>query len=371
MKPLSRIAALAVLLLPAWLTTPAERAQVSQDYPLRRPVTPDALRQRGSLRLSISAESLQRSRAPLRPADFDYDLLSRFASNLGVELVVLEAASDADAAQALRSGRADVAVLPADFGGAAGALAAHACPHAAGGAPARLDAFAWSDSPDLARLLDGAVRRAADVELDDQVYRSYCVRPAPSAPGLPFARSISRYKGVIAKHSEAAGLDWRLVAALISEESSFEEKAVSGAGAKGLMQLMPRTPAEVGIASIASPEANIRAGVRYLSRLFEQFSEARPEDRLALALASYLLGPGHVLDAQELARELGLNPQGWQRGLEETLPLLEDERFFRETRLGFARGRHAVGYVNRILGRYEIYRSQLARHPAAPVDRDV
>lgn len=382
MKPFSRIAALAVLLLPAWIAHPSVRAGApSQDYPLRHPVTADSLRHRGTFRFSIGTESLQRFRAAAEPSDFDYDLLSRFASDLGVDLVALEVASDADAVQALRAGRADATVVPADFPGTSEALRARACPQAAAypdASKGRLDAFTWSDSPDLARLLDGVARHMADVELDEDIYRSRCVRTAsrsPSEPGLPFAGRISHYQGMIAKYSEAAGLDWRLVAALISEESSFEENAVSAAGARGLMQLMPGIPAEVGVGSISSPEANIQAGVLYLSRLSEQFADARPTDRLALILASYLLGPGHVFDAQELGRALGLNPQSWQRGLEETLPLLEDERFFRETRLGFAQGRHAVDYVNRILGRYEIYRSRLARNPDVRAgsgrDRDV
>jgi membrane-bound lytic murein transglycosylase F len=190
---------------------------------------------------------------------------------------------------------------------------------------------------------------------------------------LPFSQRISRYARLIAKQAESAGLDWRLVAALISEESSFQEGAVSAAGARGLMQLMPGAAAEVGVANISRPESNIRAGVLYLSRLSDQYPEACAADRSALALASYMLGPGHVADARGLARDLGLDPHAWRRGLEETLPLLEDDRFHRRTRLGYARGRHAVNYVNRILSRYELYRRHLERKPAearATVERD-
>ncbi len=96
---------------------------------------------------------------------------------------------------------------------------------------------------------------------------------------------------------------------------------MSVAGAQGLMQLMPGVSAEVGVANATHPEANIRAGVLYLRRLSNQFREAESSDRLALVLAAYFLGPGHVFDAQDLARELGLNAQTWRRGIEETLPL--------------------------------------------------
>ncbi|MGH7896619.1 MAG: transglycosylase SLT domain-containing protein, partial [Candidatus Binatia bacterium] len=132
----------------------------------------------------------------------------------------------------------------------------------------------------------------------------------------------------------------------------------------GLMQLMPATSAEIGFKNISEPEANIQAGVLYLRKLSERFPDVRPSDRLAMVLAAYLIGPGHVLDAQELARALGLSPQRWHHGIEETLPLLEDDRFHPKTRLGYARGRLAVGYANRVLKRFDLYRKHLARKPA-------
>lgn len=378
MKPLSRITALAVLLSPAWLSPPTGKSSAAPpEYPLRGAVTPDILRERGTLRYAISTDLMDRFNDPQDAGDFDYDLLSRFASDLGINVVQYRAGSDADAAQLLRSGRVDVALLPADFSGETKMVAGKACPEPShADLDVRLAAFAWSDSPELARLLNGAARHVADFDFDEPFYRSYCFRDpteAPAAPRpLPFARRIARYASLIAKYSEEVGLDWRLVAALISEESSFEERAVSAKGAQGLMQLMPGVSQELGVTDRSPAEANIHAGIVYLGRLAEQFAEARASDRVALVLASYILGPGHVIDAQRLARELGLSPDAWQRGLQETLPLLEDERFNVRTRLGFAHGRQAVEYVNRILGRYEQYRRQLDREPdlRASMERD-
>src|SRR5206468_8133265 len=135
------------------------------------------------------------------------------------------------------------------------------------------------------------------------------------------------------------------------------------------MQLMPWIPAEVGVANVSAPEANIQAGILYLRRLSDQFPGAHAKDRLAMVLAAYMLGPGHVIDAQDMARELGLDPQSWQRGLEQTLPLLEDERFNGHCRLAAARGGQAVRYVNRILDRYETYCHHLDRDPSDDEDR--
>jgi membrane-bound lytic murein transglycosylase MltF len=274
---------------------------------------------------------------------------------------------------------ADVAVLPAGFSSSDEMVPARPCPswlEREPRPPTRLRLYAWSDSPALVGLLNAAAVRLSAAQQDSDIYAMYCEQGPPQGWAralLPRARQISRYAGVIAKYADAAGLDWRLVAAVIFEESNFEENAVSSAGALGLMQLMPAASVEVGIPNVSGPESNIRAGVRYLQRLAEQFPEARASDRLALVLASYLIGPAHVFDAQGLARDRGLNPQTWHGGLEPVLPLLEDPQI--RTRAGFAHGRLAVDYVNRILERYETYRRHLERDPdlrasAAVEDRD-
>jgi Transglycosylase SLT domain len=373
MRLLSRITALTVLMSPAVLGQLVGRGgSPSAEFPFLRPVIPEDLRENGTLRLSISRDSSQNSPGSLGSSDFDYDLLNRFASDLGVSLRERPAASDNEAAQQLRSGMVDVALLSTAYQDGSGVVPAHPCvgPERAGSK--RVGLFLRSDSPKLAGLLAGAARRIADAERSEALYRIYCrydPGEEPPPPQLPLAGQISRYAGVIAKYAGEAGFDWRLVAALIFEESSFEEKAVSAAGAKGLMQLMPWIPAEVGVANVSAPEANIQAGILYLRRLSDQFSDARAKDRLAMVLAAYMLGPGHVVDAQDMARELGLDPQSWQRGLEQTLPLLEDERFNGHCRLGAAHGRQAVDYVNRILDRYDTYRRHLDRSPDVVSDQ--
>ncbi len=368
MKLLSRITALTVLLSPAVLGKLVDRGgSTSPEFPFLRPVTPQDLREKGALRFSISRDPSRNSPGSLDSSDLDYDLLNRFASDLGVPLSERPAVSDEEAVQRLRSGMVDVVMLSTAFEAAPDVVLADPClDEGPAGSPRRLSLFLRTDSAELAALLAGAARRIADAEESEALYQVYCRYASPEEapePALPLAGRISRYAGVIAKYAGAAGLDWRLVAALIFEESSFEEKAVSAAGAKGLMQLMPWIPAEVGVNNVSAPEANIRAGVLYLRRLSEQFPDAHAKDRLAMVLAAYMLGPGHVVDAQDLARELGLEPQSWQRGLEQTLPLLEDERFNGHCRLGSAHGRQAVRYVNRILERYETYRLHLDRYP--------
>jgi membrane-bound lytic murein transglycosylase MltF len=175
----------------------------------------------------------------------------------------------------------------------------------------------------------------------------------------------SPYAGLIAKYTRAAGLDWRLVAALIAEESGFRPDVESEAGAYGLMQIRPIAARDVGETDYQSPQANIRTGVRYLKRLDRMFIAADERDRLALVLAAYHMGPAHVADAQELARQHGYDPLRWYGSVEALLPLLEEPAIYPELPSGFARGRQTVGYVDRVLRRYDLSRREFAGvHPA-------
>jgi len=174
-------------------------------------------------------------------------------------------------------------------------------------------------------------------------------------------RRLSRYDQVIARYAEEAGFDWRFVAALIFEESRFDHTRVSSAGAFGLMQLMPLTAQLVGLKDIQDPHANIEAGVKYLSFLSRRFQSGRPRDRLAFILASYVMGLGHVEDAQRIAQLKGYDPDCWTESMEQILPLLEDPKYHSQTLFGYAQGREAVRYANSILERYDLYSRYIAR----------
>lgn len=85
------------------------------------------------------------------------------------------------------------------------------------------------------------------------------------------------------------GVEFELVKAVIKAESAFNPLAISRAGARGLMQLMPATAADHGVADIHSPRQNIEGGVRHLRLLLERF-----DGNVTLALAAYNAGAGAV-----------------------------------------------------------------------------
>jgi len=145
------------------------------------------------------------------------------------------------------------------------------------------------------------------------------------------------YMNVVADEARELGLDPFVVAGLIRQESMFSATAVSGVGARGLMQIMPETGRglargagirdwDVGI--LTRPEVNIHLGVRYFAELLDRY-----DGRVSAALAAYNAGPTRV------AR--------WSR-----LPEWEDEELFIE-RIPYDETRD---YVKKVQQNARIYR---------------
>jgi len=100
---------------------------------------------------------------------------------------------------------------------------------------------------------------------------------------------ITQYDKMISKAASKFGLDAALIKAVIKAESNFNHQAVSRAGAKGLMQLMPQTASALKVDDVFHPGDNIEGGARYLSYLLKLY-----RGNLTLALAAYNAGEGAV-----------------------------------------------------------------------------
>jgi len=171
---------------------------------------------------------------------------------------------------------------------------------------------------------------------------------------------ISHYDGFFKQYAPMARFDWRLMAAQCYQESTFDPRARSWAGACGLMQIMPRTAAHLGLAmgDIYDPERNIAASAKYLQELGAHFSDIQnPVERSYFVLASYNGGFFHIRDAMALARKYGRNPYRWSDVSEYVLKL-SNPQFYRDpvVKYGYMRGAETADYVERIRARYLQYR---------------
>lgn len=115
--------------------------------------------------------------------------------------------------------------------------------------------------------------------------------PSPTvASGVPDAKlSAEDLREMLGKAGREHNVDVDLLASLVKAESGGNARAVSRTGARGLMQLMPGTAAELGVEDSFAPEQNVRGGTAYLDALLTTY-----HDNLALALAAYNAGPAAV-----------------------------------------------------------------------------
>lgn len=172
---------------------------------------------------------------------------------------------------------------------------------------------------------------------------------------------ISRYDELIKKYSAVINWDWRLLASLIYQESRFNPKVKSHAGAYGLMQLMPATRAYFGVDSTSSVEKQIEAGVKYIKLLDKQIAPKIPDsqERIKFILASYNIGWGHILDAVNIASKVGKDAQKWDQNVDSCLLSKSKPEIFRleEVKHGYAKGRETYMFVKQIMERFEHYKN--------------
>ena len=139
---------------------------------------------------------------------------------------------------------------------------------------------------DLPRLPDGASRVNVSEPLQKEQPQS---ARGKITSLLHEEKAVRRFDHIIQIAANRYEVDPALVRAIIMAESSYNPKAVSKKGAKGLMQLMPKTAEYLGVEDSFNPEHNIDAGVRYFKQLLKQFN-----GDVKLALAAYNAGGSRV-----------------------------------------------------------------------------
>jgi membrane-bound lytic murein transglycosylase MltF len=191
----------------------------------------------------------------------------------------------------------------------------------------------------IARYPEGSLTR--NVLLQKYLKSVKYAKPATSEADLQRFRDIV---GLIRKYSDQYELDYLLMAAQGYQESGLDHGRRSHVGAIGVMQVMPKTGAELKVGDVRQLEPNIHAGVKYIRFMMDRYYADEPMDALnkgLFAFASYNAGPARIRQLREKAAARGLDPNRWFNHVE----IVAAESIGRET----------VQYVSNIYKYYLAY----------------
>lgn len=292
-----------------------------------------------------------------------YLLAQRFADQLGVGLRIEMCRDSSETRRRLASGDGDILLLPM--------TAADTIADTAGRLPG-----GWEIGPDKDDLRNELLAwylpkmRKEVREHERYLLSTRSVNRRIFSPMLNRAGGvISHYDAYFQRYAPSIRWDWRLLAAQCYQESTFDPRAHSWAGACGLMQIMPSTADHIGLSrtQIFHPEENIAAAVRYIAELQQTFADI-PErsERTKFVLAAYNGGALHIRDAMALARKYGHHPARWHEVEPFVLGLSQPEYYNDPVvKNGYMRGSETVDYVRRIHERWNGYRGIKTTHHAS------
>lgn len=290
-----------------------------------------------------------------------YLLCEKFAEKIGVSLRVEVCKDTTEMVERLKRGEADVIAyqIPKSFRGiryAGVSDASHKSQWAV-----------QADNQELADSLDQWFKPAMVAKMKKEESFLLSTRSITRHVYSPMLdRSggvISHYDHLFRRYAPLARWDWRLLAAQCYQESTFDPKARSWAGACGLMQIMPSTADHLGLSrdNLHDPEQNIAAAAKYIRELNTHFQDVPSAERTLFVLASYNGGYFHIRDAMALATKHGQNAHSWAHVREYVLKL-GSAPYYNDpvVKHGYMRGYETVDYVDRIRARWAQYRGVAA-----------
>ena len=177
-------------------------------------------------------------------------------------------------------------------------------------------------SPQLLAELNAFITRYPEGSLTRNVLLQKYLKNIKYAKAATTDADMKRFREVIElmrKYSDQYGLDYLLMAAQGYQESGLDHERRSSVGAVGVMQVMPKTGAELKVGDIRQLDPNIHAGVKYMRFMMDRYYADEPMDALNKGLftfASYNAGPARIRQLREKAKARGLDPNKWFNNVE-------------------------------------------------------
>lgn len=309
--------------------------------------TPDSLSVRYGLSIWEVSDTTRRL-----ITGYNYKLLELFAANHHQDMTVILSPREASPVDSLLEGRWEILAVP--YGDTLGL------------APEVRDSLAFSIPIDSTTVWVTRKDGPIDIRFIDGWLAGHLNSPEDSVDRERFfnvyspARArqrdyLSPYDDIIRTCADSLGWDWRMLAAVIYQESHFHMEAVSPKGAAGLFQIVPQTAAAVGLTDPHNPALNIAGGARLLRMLSARYDTVgdNTTEKFKYTLAAFNAGHGRIADCIAYALYRGRNPSYWANVVA-LIPEMRDEDIVETgvVKCGPFQGYETIRYVDLVVDTY-------------------
>ena len=282
---------------------------------------------------------------------FSYDLLNKFAKDNKCSVKIVIPDNIEDYQDSLENGRIDILVTSTSDA----TIAERANIR-------QLDNHTlWAvrkDDTHKARSLDVWMSHFKGSEsytdLQNKYYRTF--NPHKRARKNMLTSTVSPYDDLFRKYAAELDWDWRMLAAVVYQESRFSINSVSHRGAVGLMQVMPQTAGTYGVNDLVNPEKNLKAGTSHLKRLQKMLKKngLEGDELVKFTLAAYNAGEGRIADCRRFAESINADSRKWSE-ITAIIPQMREDSILenKDVKLGKFQGYETIAYVDNIMSLYE------------------
>jgi membrane-bound lytic murein transglycosylase F len=180
--------------------------------------------------------------------------------------------------------------------------------------------------------------------------------PIKRAERGQISETVSPYDTLFRQYAAELGWDWRMLAAVVYQESKFSIGSRSHRGAMGLMQVMPQTGAVYNIKDLTDPQQNLIAGTSHLKRLQNLYKgcDMTQEEKTLFTLAAYNAGEGRIADCRNLAVSKRLDANKWSEVVK-VIPCMSEDSILEDqnVKLGKFKGTETIAYVENVMALYD------------------
>lgn len=283
---------------------------------------------------------------------FSYQLINRFAEDNRCDVRVISAGRNESWLDSLRQGKADIVIMhDAEADSEEGLNLSRNVD----------DCTVWAVKEEAQlRQVNSWISHITSHEYYHKTRKSYTgtFNPYKRADRGVVTRTISPYDEIIRKHAAELGWDWRMLAAVIYQESKFSINSRSHRGAQGLMQVMPQTAGYYGIDDLLDPEKNIKAGTSHLKRLQKLYSKCEMDsvERIKFTLAAYNAGEGRIADCRNFAASREIDNNSWE-SIVSLIPLMREDAILEDpsVKLGKFSGYETIAYIDSVMSLYDAF----------------